>query len=480
MPGQLAEPVLTVAFNNIQKLTSIDESDLQTIWNGKCYWFLHLPCLLCAICVVRWVAKALSSARILILSLVFTKCKDNLENGRRLENISWRLWYRSCHGHSPKEDASPLHIPSVQPKSQKSPHVSPESFNRLLKKAVEDSKNTTAARKESTANLVQLKADAAASILQEHQQQEQQPEQPQGELWQQPPLHQDSHLPVAALVLTPPAPRVAPPPPAAAIQRCNSAAAILKPQQPTRTYAAPLVPAHHAQAHISPAVLTYRALPPSVLAPHPQPTAVHPNNDRPKVKFFISESHSPDTPERLPQRRALPARSNLSTCTSTTTRNPVTAAAAQTTATTTQGYESDDDFSDSDFSDFSDSEDYSDDESDEPSSTDAPISLFRKVDIYSQSAAARTVTPKRSLLSVALKEGSALKRAKPSQFRNLNAMGRPSRDECETASAGTTSELSQSLRENLECERRMMPYNMRFARGVHAGGASAFNEEGYW
>ncbi|ORX46562.1 DUF1752-domain-containing protein [Hesseltinella vesiculosa] len=25
---------------------------------------------------------------------VFSKCKNNLENGRRLENLSWRLWYR--------------------------------------------------------------------------------------------------------------------------------------------------------------------------------------------------------------------------------------------------------------------------------------------------------------------------------------------------------------------------------------------------
>ena len=32
-----------------------------------------------------------------VRATVFTKCKDNLENGRRLENISWRLWYRSCH-----------------------------------------------------------------------------------------------------------------------------------------------------------------------------------------------------------------------------------------------------------------------------------------------------------------------------------------------------------------------------------------------
>lgn len=26
--------------------------------------------------------------------VVFTKCKESLQEGRRLENISWRLWYR--------------------------------------------------------------------------------------------------------------------------------------------------------------------------------------------------------------------------------------------------------------------------------------------------------------------------------------------------------------------------------------------------
>ena len=28
---------------------------------------------------------------------MFTKCAENLENGRRLENFSWRLWYREAH-----------------------------------------------------------------------------------------------------------------------------------------------------------------------------------------------------------------------------------------------------------------------------------------------------------------------------------------------------------------------------------------------
>ncbi|KAJ8324381.1 hypothetical protein O5D80_006642 [Batrachochytrium dendrobatidis] len=61
MPAPLPEPVLTLSIGNLAKLTSIDMDDISTIWN------------------------------------VFTKCKDNLENGRRLENISWRLWYRSSH-----------------------------------------------------------------------------------------------------------------------------------------------------------------------------------------------------------------------------------------------------------------------------------------------------------------------------------------------------------------------------------------------
>ncbi|EIM91688.1 DUF1752-domain-containing protein, partial [Stereum hirsutum FP-91666 SS1] len=25
---------------------------------------------------------------------IFTKCKESLQEGERLENISWRLWYR--------------------------------------------------------------------------------------------------------------------------------------------------------------------------------------------------------------------------------------------------------------------------------------------------------------------------------------------------------------------------------------------------
>ena len=38
---------------------------------------------------------------------MFTKCKESLKDGRRLENISWRLWYR--------EMASARSTPSSSP-----------------------------------------------------------------------------------------------------------------------------------------------------------------------------------------------------------------------------------------------------------------------------------------------------------------------------------------------------------------------------
>lgn len=39
--------------------------------------------------LVQWVLPSSSSPK-----PVFTKCKDSLQDGRRLENIAWRVWYR--------------------------------------------------------------------------------------------------------------------------------------------------------------------------------------------------------------------------------------------------------------------------------------------------------------------------------------------------------------------------------------------------
>jgi len=51
------QPVLTLALDSFQD-TTIDESDIRRMW------------------------------------ILFTKCKDDIKNGFRLENISWRIWYK--------------------------------------------------------------------------------------------------------------------------------------------------------------------------------------------------------------------------------------------------------------------------------------------------------------------------------------------------------------------------------------------------
>lgn len=88
--------------------------------------------------------------------LVFTKCKDNLENGRRLENLSWRLWYRESLIEKAKEQhvRTPIPIQHSTPAADdyfsyasststsstcsmpQTPlslkHVSPSSFKRMI------------------------------------------------------------------------------------------------------------------------------------------------------------------------------------------------------------------------------------------------------------------------------------------------------------------------------------------------------------
>ena len=59
---------------------------------------------------------------------VFTKCKTSLTDGRRLENISWRLWYREVCSHaissgsSSPESESEFHSQSpITPVSEDGP-----------------------------------------------------------------------------------------------------------------------------------------------------------------------------------------------------------------------------------------------------------------------------------------------------------------------------------------------------------------------
>ncbi|KAI9099232.1 hypothetical protein DFS34DRAFT_616832 [Phlyctochytrium arcticum] len=483
MPGQLAEPVLTVAFQNIQKLTSINESDLQTIWN------------------------------------VFTKCKDNLENGRRLENISWRLWYRSCHGHAPRDDDSLLFLhhsdiplltpptpPAPVPTSTTSttsptsttpttrlkyPHVSPESFNRLLKTAAQETPQrkpvlpvvspSSVAVPTTTTTTTTTSTIIPCSIP-----------------------HVVVETPTPAVVVEPVIQQ------AVNVKKEGPSPVLFHPR-PVRHYTAPHTPSAcntPQPHHIAPAA-------PQQFHKHRQPYLnhhAHAADEKPKVKFFISQSQSPDAvalqhPRPLPVASKLaplvPARPLPPTTTSQSIARATVATldkntietASNVTATAYDSYnsdEDDEDFSDSDFSsDFSDSEDtYSDEEGETYESESDRHSraiyaqLFRKVDLASAASTRSTLSSKPSLLSVALRQGSCLKRAKPSQFRNLNAMASSSSSNMSPSSPPTTtalicSDISESLRENLATEQRMMPLNMRYARGG-TGGTDVYHEDGFW
>lgn len=69
-----------------------------------------------------------------VLSLVFTKCKESLQDGRRLENISWRLWYRelAAHTHTQRHLPTPPHDPlphcPLTPVSEKGSKNRPGKF----------------------------------------------------------------------------------------------------------------------------------------------------------------------------------------------------------------------------------------------------------------------------------------------------------------------------------------------------------------
>lgn len=69
-------PILSVTTEAVRDLQGQDA--LYGLWTGELFYgnaFKH------------------SISDFLPLS-VFTKCKESVQDGRRLENISWRLWYR--------------------------------------------------------------------------------------------------------------------------------------------------------------------------------------------------------------------------------------------------------------------------------------------------------------------------------------------------------------------------------------------------
>ncbi|KAJ3055294.1 hypothetical protein HK097_010951 [Rhizophlyctis rosea] len=469
MPAHLTEPVLTLAFGNLQKLQTIDESDIQTIWN------------------------------------VFSKCKDNLENGRRLENISWRLWYRSSHGVPGKEDEpdlpTPMNIVAVEAtvqKGTKTPHLSPSSFNRILKTTT-DAKDP----KVEAGRLAAMQAAAAASMARQKQLQQLEDEQREERLRQQ---QQQQQKPVAHQLPTQTS-QLAPPhlesPTFGGQQRlegqrlpapADGKAPAVPPNVPN--YAAPHIPLHPVQStthmlppqqlhQLPPQQYHHQTLqrltsqqhlhmqlqqqqmamqhshqqqpsqyPPAFVAPLARrpvpaqqagPAQPQPATERAKVKFFISESHSPHKSAHPPthqQRVAqappaaqVPPAAFLAApgCPPATqshnapvSRPPVPQTRLQPNipepASMNDSEYDDSDFMDSEYSD--DEDDYSDYDEDEWCDPRHPPAapLFEKVHVPSNDSPRHPLISKRSLLSAALKT-SNLARAKPSQFIGLNRLG---------------------------------------------------------
>ena len=77
MPSRLAAPVLTVDAGKMHKVDPRNVESLFGMWMGKCFC-----------------PHARKSRRPDFQRPVFSKCAESIEEGKRLENLSWRLWNR--------------------------------------------------------------------------------------------------------------------------------------------------------------------------------------------------------------------------------------------------------------------------------------------------------------------------------------------------------------------------------------------------
>lgn len=119
MVEHFTSPVLSLAKDAIKDLDGNDA--LPGLWTGTSprspqLFFFDDPFLLFS------------------LFTVFTKCKESLQDGRRLENISWRLWYRelAAHTNTHRQLPTPPHDPLPQypltPVSEKGSSNRPGKF----------------------------------------------------------------------------------------------------------------------------------------------------------------------------------------------------------------------------------------------------------------------------------------------------------------------------------------------------------------
>jgi hypothetical protein len=97
MVAMFSTPILSVAADAVRDLEGRDA--LSGLWTSACFVYILL--------------FSLGGLRIF---QVFTKCKGSLQNGRRLENITWRLWHRELKA---VEGEGSRSLPADSPLSEK-------------------------------------------------------------------------------------------------------------------------------------------------------------------------------------------------------------------------------------------------------------------------------------------------------------------------------------------------------------------------
>lgn len=101
----LTTPVLTVDADNIHKVDTANAQSLHGMWMGK--WEMHLSAPSCA-----------------NSTAVFSKCADYMDQGRRLENLSWRLWTRETFCVEPKKARQTSALPIQRSENGDLPELS--------------------------------------------------------------------------------------------------------------------------------------------------------------------------------------------------------------------------------------------------------------------------------------------------------------------------------------------------------------------
>lgn len=247
-----------------------------------------------------------------------------MENGRRLENISWRLWYRSCHS-KPQQQSNPK--TNLIASSLKQPSL----LNELQDKQVDNLKMIVDSKKIE---------------------------------------------PIA---------------------------------QPIPTVPIISEPIAETSFHSNASTLTSRDL-----------------KQETESKFFIESDDGSLSPSPLEESKFTQLASSID----------------QMKLPRTIGYQSEED--------LDDYSDYSEDDDDDDDFESFRLPLFQKQQVNPKNPRSVSALPcRRSLLSVALQR-CALKRSKPSQFKDLN----------QQLNTSISMELTESLRQNLICERQM-PFNTR-------------------